>query len=186
MDGFLSSSLPPHHPAPWMLMYFCCRFLKNLTLLCLTYTNSGFFWCCVFLTLQITLIYGMFLSFKNVWQPFFLKQCKLEVLNYSVNTLHPQLPHKINVICLKSLEARIHGKAIAFTWRLAFWWEKLGKCVFTMLILWFFWQTCLPLFVKSKNWREKFKNCTTLSIWKKKKDNGNIIISTKCQLQLLV
>ncbi len=52
IDGFLSFTNPAP-PRAWMLMYFFSGFFKNLTL-CIT----SRFWCCVCLTLQITLLYG--------------------------------------------------------------------------------------------------------------------------------
>ncbi len=47
-DGFMSFT-----PPPWMLMYFFADFF--LISPCM-WPNSGF-WCCVFLTLQITVLY---------------------------------------------------------------------------------------------------------------------------------
>ncbi len=47
IDGFLSF-IPR-----WMLMYFFAGFFRISPCV---WPNSGFFWCCVFLTLQITLL----------------------------------------------------------------------------------------------------------------------------------
>ncbi len=71
IDGFLSF-IPP-----WLLLYSFAGFLKISPCV---WPNSGF-WCCVFLTLQITLI-GLFL-YEDFWQMIFWLVLKLEI-SYTV------------------------------------------------------------------------------------------------------